>query len=91
MNIFFRFLRPLKSYKPPANASEKFDKICESQAISSNDDVKLDEPNLRFQLLTACEEAFEHNVPNSLLYSIENIGWQTLSLLYFARRRINDD
>ncbi|XP_032684016.1 uncharacterized protein LOC116850164 [Odontomachus brunneus] len=68
------FLRPQRGYEPPEDATVRFDKICGSQAISPDDDVKLEDPHLRFKLLVACEEEFEHNVPNSLLYTIENIG-----------------
>ncbi|XP_014479226.1 PREDICTED: uncharacterized protein LOC106746756 [Dinoponera quadriceps] len=68
------FLRQQKSYEPPKDASERFDKLCESQAISLDDNVKLEDPNMRFKLFVACEEEFQHNVPNSQLYTIENIG-----------------
>ncbi|EFN86349.1 uncharacterized protein LOC105181554 [Harpegnathos saltator] len=68
------FLRPQRAYEPTKDTSERINKICASQAISSGDDVKLEDPHLRFKLLVACEEEFQHCVPSSLLHTIENIG-----------------
>ncbi|KAL0121014.1 hypothetical protein PUN28_008623 [Cardiocondyla obscurior] len=68
------FLRPLKSYEPLENTAERIDSICKSQNIPHNDDAKLDDLVLRFKLFVACEEEFKYSIPNSLLYTIENIG-----------------
>ncbi|XP_011630615.1 39S ribosomal protein L50, mitochondrial [Pogonomyrmex barbatus] len=67
------FLRPQKPYEPPDDTAERIDQICESQNIPTNDDVKLEDPILRFKLFVACEEKFKHYIPNSLLYTIESI------------------
>lgn len=74
MNIFYRFLRSQKSYEPPKDASERIDRICEGQAVSARDDAELRDPVLRFKLFVACEQEFEHSIPNSLLYTIESVG-----------------
>ncbi|KMQ96990.1 39s ribosomal protein mitochondrial [Lasius niger] len=66
------FLRPQKAYEPSEDVIERINKICESQAISTHDDTKLEDV-LRFKLFVACEEEFKHSIPNSLLYTIESI------------------
>ncbi|XP_029668959.1 39S ribosomal protein L50, mitochondrial isoform X2 [Formica exsecta] len=68
-----RFLRSQKAYEPPKDVVERIDKICESQAISTHDDTKLEDPVLRFKLFVACEGEFKHSIPNSLLHTIDNI------------------
>ncbi|EGI57882.1 hypothetical protein G5I_14069, partial [Acromyrmex echinatior] len=73
----FRFLRSQKSYEPSENAAERIDRICENQTIPVSDDTKLEDHVLRFKLFVACEREFKHSIPNSLLYTIESIGWQT--------------
>ncbi|XP_036142999.1 39S ribosomal protein L50, mitochondrial isoform X2 [Monomorium pharaonis] len=68
------FLRPQKSYEPPENSAVRIDAICASQAVSTDDDTRLEDPLLRFKLFVACEEEFKHSIPNSLLYTIETVG-----------------
>lgn len=70
----FSFLRPQRAYEPSNDTSEKIDKICENQNISSHDDEKIEDSLLRFKLFVACENEFKHSIPNSLLHTIENIG-----------------
>ncbi|XP_050446163.1 39S ribosomal protein L50, mitochondrial [Cataglyphis hispanica] len=67
------FLRSQQAYEPPEDVIDRIDKICESQAISTNDDTKLEDPILRFKLFVTCEREFKHSIPNSLLYTIESI------------------
>ncbi|XP_011332824.1 39S ribosomal protein L50, mitochondrial isoform X1 [Ooceraea biroi] len=68
-----RFLRPQKSYEPPADSSDRIDKIRESQTISVSDDTQLEDA-VRFKLFTACEEEFKYSIPNSLLHTIGSIA-----------------
>ncbi|RLU21410.1 hypothetical protein DMN91_005783 [Ooceraea biroi] len=67
------FLRPQKSYEPPADSSDRIDKIRESQTISVSDDTQLEDA-VRFKLFTACEEEFKYSIPNSLLHTIGSIA-----------------
>ncbi|XP_070170944.1 large ribosomal subunit protein mL50 [Polyergus mexicanus] len=67
------FLRSQKAYEPPEDVVERIDKICESQAVSTHDETKLEDPVLRFKLFVACEGEFKHSIPNSLLHTIDNI------------------
>ncbi|XP_011872871.1 PREDICTED: 39S ribosomal protein L50, mitochondrial [Vollenhovia emeryi] len=68
------FLRPYKSYEPPADATERIDRICESRSIPRHDDARLEDLARRFELFVACEGEFKHSIPNSLLCTIESIG-----------------
>ncbi|XP_076763538.1 mitochondrial ribosomal protein L50 [Xylocopa sonorina] len=68
------FLRYQKAYNPPADVSDRIDKICESQQISTTNETKVDDPLQRFNLFLACENDLQHPIMNSVLYSIETIG-----------------
>ncbi|XP_015435788.1 PREDICTED: 39S ribosomal protein L50, mitochondrial [Dufourea novaeangliae] len=68
------FLRYNKDYRPPEDVYTRINKICENQAISTNDKTKLEDPIQRFNLFLACEKELQHSVPNSMLCSIETIG-----------------
>ncbi|XP_076173208.1 mitochondrial ribosomal protein L50 [Ptiloglossa arizonensis] len=68
------FLRSYDSYNPPKNVSDQINKICDEQAISINNETKLNDPLQRFNLFIACEEVLQHSIPNSTLCYIETIG-----------------
>lgn len=62
-------MRSIKSYEPQrASVLEVVEKIVEEL-----DGVK-NFPEQKFELLTRCEAAFSHSVPNSQLFEIKNIG-----------------
>ncbi|CAG5089791.1 Similar to MRPL50: 39S ribosomal protein L50 [Cotesia congregata] len=68
------FLRPLKPYEPPADASEKLDKICKAEGLSENDSTEIKDLNLRFKLFSACANEFKCHIPNSVMFTIRTIG-----------------
>ncbi|XP_054016171.1 uncharacterized protein LOC128896744 [Hylaeus anthracinus] len=68
------FLRYQKAYNPPANVSDQIDQICRDQTITTDSDTKIEDPLQRFNLFLACEQEFQHSIPNSVLFSIETIG-----------------
>ncbi|XP_057321024.1 uncharacterized protein LOC130664871 [Microplitis mediator] len=68
------FLRPLKPYEPPKDASEKLDKICKDQGLSENDFTELKDLDLRFKLFSICADEFKCHIPNSILFNIQTIG-----------------
>lgn len=80
----FRFLRSQKSYDPErAVVLETIDKIVEEIGGAENFKEK------KFNLLTRCEAAFSHSVPNSQLFEIRTLGrfhvFQRFScILYFS-------
>ncbi|KAH0561465.1 uncharacterized protein LOC123266188 [Cotesia glomerata] len=68
------FLRPLKPYEPPADASEKLNKVCKAEGLSENDSTEIKDLNLRFKLFSACANEFKCPIPNSVMFTIRTIG-----------------
>ncbi|XP_011500268.1 PREDICTED: 39S ribosomal protein L50, mitochondrial [Ceratosolen solmsi marchali] len=68
------FLRSYKPYQPNQNVSERLDRICEMENISTNDMTSIEDMDLRFKLFTKCNEEFKHCIPNSKLVEIRTIG-----------------
>ncbi|XP_043272138.1 39S ribosomal protein L50, mitochondrial [Venturia canescens] len=68
------FLRPIKSYEPAADASDKLNRICEEHKLSTDDSTKIDDPLQRFQVFVAAEKEFNYSLPNSVLHEIETVG-----------------
>ncbi|XP_011311954.1 39S ribosomal protein L50, mitochondrial isoform X2 [Fopius arisanus] len=68
------FLRPLKPYEPPADASQRLDMVCRGQGLSPADSTRIDNLLKRFDFFVACEKEFNYGIPSSRLYTMETIG-----------------
>ncbi|CAK9820500.1 39S ribosomal protein L50, mitochondrial [Anthophora plagiata] len=68
------FLRYQKEYQPPADVSDRINKICEAEQIPTTNETKLEDSLHRFNIFLACEQEFQHPLMNSVLYSIQTIG-----------------
>ncbi|XP_077291574.1 mitochondrial ribosomal protein L50 [Arctopsyche grandis] len=68
------FLRPHKPYNPPSDAADIVEKVCKDLGITYDYDHVIDDPAVRFSMLNACFNAFQHSIPNSVLNSIETVG-----------------
>ncbi|KAK5641735.1 hypothetical protein RI129_010282 [Pyrocoelia pectoralis] len=68
------FLRPQKEYIPPADVKTKLNNIFNSILGTKDEETRLDDLTVRFQVFDACYKELQHGIPNSLLYTIETIG-----------------
>jgi len=78
---FHRFQKP---YDPPSDAAEKFIAIVKSLQPSLSqlpdkkiEKVSLNDPQLKYDILTTAAKEFQHSVPNSMLPAIRTIGAAT--------------
>lgn len=74
------FLRPYQSYEPPSNVEEKFfssvgkilqNKSNEQESMKS---TRLDDLDIKLQILNSLSDEFSHYVPNSLLHEMETVA-----------------
>lgn len=59
---------------PPENVRQQLEGIF-TQILGTTDvSVRVTDLQKRFELFCACEKKFQHNIPNSLLHTIETVG-----------------
>ncbi|KRT79058.1 hypothetical protein AMK59_8730, partial [Oryctes borbonicus] len=67
------FLRPQKDYTPPQDVSTRLESIIQNKLGAIEKTTKLSDLNVRFALFSACNDEFNHSIPNSLLHAIETV------------------
>uniref|UniRef100_U5ENH7 Large ribosomal subunit protein mL50 n=1 Tax=Corethrella appendiculata TaxID=1370023 RepID=U5ENH7_9DIPT len=67
------YLRAYKEYEPSSDVADKINEICAINNVNSAD-KKFRDLEEKFQFLKACTQAFNHSIPNSQLYEIENVA-----------------
>ena len=79
--MFCRFNRFQKPYEPSPDAAPRFLNLVKSlnpkfSKLSEKElkEIKLDDPLLKYEILTKASKEFQHSVPNSMLIVIRTIG-----------------
>ncbi|XP_015371157.1 PREDICTED: uncharacterized protein LOC107166851 isoform X2 [Diuraphis noxia] len=67
------FLRPLKEYDPPLDIRNSIIKIANNTVNQTKASYSLSK-NEKIRLLKKCEEVVDHQVPNSLLHTMNTLG-----------------
>jgi hypothetical protein len=69
------FLRKIRPYTPPSDVAERFESIVK-MVFPANFDWKAEISNTekKFQFLSLCWKEFNHEVPNSMLAAMRNLG-----------------
>ncbi|GFT77588.1 39S ribosomal protein L50 [Nephila pilipes] len=69
--------RELPSYQPPADVDQQLHKICKkifgSELSSDWKTQLLNDPLLKYKVLTKCIETFKKSIPNSSLHKMKNV------------------
>uniref|UniRef100_A0A182NM80 C2H2-type domain-containing protein n=1 Tax=Anopheles dirus TaxID=7168 RepID=A0A182NM80_9DIPT len=66
------YLRALKPYTPPENASEQVLKLAKENGLNDSKQ-SFSGTQQKFAFLSACGKAFDHWVPNSMLHELQTI------------------
>ncbi|EDW79263.1 uncharacterized protein Dwil_GK25552 [Drosophila willistoni] len=67
------FLRPHKPYAPPPNAGDIVRSLASTLKLSG-DQHKFGDLKNKFKFLSACQQEFNHSVPNSQIHEMETIS-----------------
>ncbi|GLV46749.1 mitochondrial ribosomal protein L50 [Carabus blaptoides fortunei] len=68
------FLRAQKAYTPPEDTLPRLKTICQNVLGSDSGTIPVTDMKKKFELLTACNNEFNHYIPNSLLHTIETVN-----------------
>ncbi|RZC33586.1 uncharacterized protein BDFB_000426 [Asbolus verrucosus] len=67
------FLRPQKSYTPPADLRARLDAVARGVLGGAAGDASLADLALKFDLCSACAREFDHAIPNSILHTVQTL------------------